>query len=109
MSSPKDNGLHSLRQQLERSYSLESEIQTSYSISWWCRLQVVWQKFTSFMVHQLEPQLDQTSEAASDTYNCKIRLYPYLPVIEEERDWLAKTYYKSASNWREFRSNYGSR
>ncbi|NJM99597.1 MAG: hypothetical protein HC800_22835 [Phormidesmis sp. RL_2_1] len=43
----------------------------------------------SFMIHRPQKSVQPTSR---DAYAAKARLYTYLPVSEEQRDWLERIY-----------------
>lgn len=88
--------LHPLRQQLERCYSLKLELPISFSDSWSKRWQWVWRSFATFMVHK--PQLQTIKNISQSDYARKVRFYSYLSPIEEERDWLEKSYRNSGDD-----------
>lgn len=88
--------LHALRQQLERCYSLNSNTQTRRSGSWRKRLQAAWRTFATFMTDK--PQIRAVEDDLQSDYTRKIRFYPYLPPIEEGRDWLEKSYRNSVGS-----------
>jgi len=50
-------------------------------------IQAKWQALAAFMVHR--PQASGQSPIASAE---RSKLYPYLPAVEEQRDWLERIY-----------------
>jgi hypothetical protein len=60
-----------------------------------CQLLVTgWQNLQTFAIYKSETDWYSKPEIASheSKYSQKLRFYAYLPVIEEQRDWLEKFY-----------------
>lgn len=85
--------LHLLRQQLERCYALKPQTQLGFLSLCLQQLQAAWQNLATFMIHH--PPLHSSGSVAQLDYAWKVGLYPYLPSLEEERDWLEKSYRNS--------------
>ena len=49
------------------------------------------------MTDKCEPQTQNVQEVWWHSYGCQAKFYPYLPDLEEARDWLDKLYYKSST------------
>ncbi|WP_416674603.1 hypothetical protein [Egbenema bharatensis] len=79
----------SLRQRLQQLYSSSASFQPSFMSAWIRSLRTACRSFALFMVQK--PPL-RSNERGQSAYAQKIRLYPYLPSIEEERDWLERIY-----------------
>ena len=70
------------------------EIKTSNSAKLYNLFQAAWQNVSVFMISKSE-HTQQSNDVWWNPYGRKQRIYAYLPVIEEERDWLEKIYHQS--------------
>lgn len=60
-------------------------------------MRTAWKKVSYFMTDKCEPQTQNVQEVWWHSYGCQAKFYPYLPDLEEARDWLDKLYYKSST------------
>ncbi|MGB3612578.1 MAG: hypothetical protein WBA10_02205 [Elainellaceae cyanobacterium] len=51
-----------------------------------------WQAIAAFMVHRPQPSAPTPTADAAQRYGAKANAYPYLPAVEEQRDWLERIY-----------------
>ena len=51
-------------------------------------LQASWKVVANFMSHRPQGSAQQPVTLPQHRYGAKAALYPYLPTVEEERDWL---------------------
>lgn len=67
----------------------------------WRTLNATWQGVNAFMTHRAEPDLQSTDDSQpysyrfQSGYGCQVRLYAYLPLVEEQHDWLEEIYRRS--------------
>ncbi|MGB3789665.1 MAG: hypothetical protein WA949_16765 [Phormidesmis sp.] len=55
-------------------------------------LQASCKAIANFMKHRPQPSAKQSGVLPKHRYGAKAGLYPYLPTIEEERDWLEQVH-----------------
>lgn len=66
------------------------------------RLRALWRSLRTrckavarFMVHPPQSTAQQRMHPSTRIYHTKAKVYPYLPVGEEQRDWLEHLYHQS--------------
>ncbi|MEM7064636.1 MAG: hypothetical protein AAF572_15935 [Cyanobacteria bacterium P01_B01_bin.77] len=61
----------------------------------WQSLRANCKTIAKFMVHSPQSTSRQEIHDSTRIYHTKTKLYPYLPVSEEQRDWLEHLYHQS--------------
>lgn len=73
----------------------KSKLLTSLLGRLWQLLRLQWHVMSCFMVYKPEsnPRSNGQSDKSTQRYAQKARFYAYLPLLEEQRDWLEKIYH----------------